>query len=115
MTFNIGKIPTPPKSLKADGRAFWRKVLRYFELIEPQDLKRLEESCVCIDNIAEARKTREGVDSYYLDRFGQPRPHPSFKIESDNRSLLIRCLREIGLDLQEVQNPRAPTRPGGYS
>jgi len=112
--FEIIKIPKPPKSLGAGGRAFWRKILKYFDLHEPQDLKRLEESCICIDNIAEARKSRENTESYYKDRWGQPRLHPSFKVESDNRSLLIRCLREIGLDLQEIENPRAPTRPGGY-
>lgn len=114
MSSRIDKIPRPPKSLNASGRIFWRKILRYFDLQEPQDLKRLEECCICVDNIREARESRENVDSYYTDRWGQPRPHPSFKIESDNRGLLIRILREMGLDLQEQESSRMPYRPGGY-
>jgi len=106
------KINTP-KTLKASGRKFWRQITSYFQIEEPQDLKRLEEACLCIDNITEARKSREGKDPFYSDRGGMPKVHPSFKVESDNRTLLIRILREMGLDLESADAPRPPL-PGGY-
>jgi len=102
-----------PKTLKAPGRKFWREITAYFEIEEPQDLKRLEQACLCLDNIAEARQSRDDKNSYYTDKLGTPKVHPSFKVESDNRTLLIRILREMGLDLESADAPRPPL-PGGY-
>jgi phage terminase small subunit len=105
---NMKGIPKPPKILGSEGRKLWRGVLKEYEISECHDLKRLAEAAHCCDRIDEARKEIDIQGPYFVDRFGQPKPHPAFAVEKDNKILLCRILRELNLD-----TPPPESRPPG--
>lgn len=99
----------PPTYLLKEGRQFWSKTLKEFDLVEAHDLERLEHACHCLDRLAEARAEVDKEGPYFVDRFGQPKEHPSLKVERDNKVLFIRIIRELRLDLdQPEEHPRPP-------
>jgi phage terminase small subunit len=101
-------IPKPPKHLGPKGRKLWRGILKEYVIDETHDLMRLAEACHCADRIDAARQEIEKQGEYFIDRFGQPKPHPAFAIEKDNKILLCRILRELNLD-----TPPPESRPPG--
>lgn len=97
-----------PTYLGENGRKFWNKTLKDFDLVDAHDLQRLEHGCHCLDRITEARAEIEKEGAYFVDRFGQPKEHPSQKVERDNKILFCRIIRELGLDLETPPDPRPP-------
>jgi P27 family predicted phage terminase small subunit len=107
------KIPNPPKSLGADGRAYWRKIMSDF-VVEDHHLDLLRACCEQLDRAAAARAViaEKGVTTE--DRFGQVRTHPAVDSERAAHLAFCRLQRELGLDVLPPSS-RGPTRPGTRS
>ncbi len=99
--------PRAPAHLTKPSRAFWDAVVRDYDL-ETHHLAILQAACEARDRLDEARAaiTRDGA--YVVGRFG-PKSHPAIAVERDSRLVMVRCLRELGLDL-EAPASRLPTR-----
>ena len=57
---------------------------------------------------------REAIDKHGVlveDRFGQLKANPACKEERSNRMEYARLLRELGLDVDDVEPPRPPALP----
>lgn len=100
--------PRVPSYLEKSGRSLWTRVLKVFDLTEPQDLERLAVACCAADRAAEAREAIAADGAIVEDRFGQPKPHPAVDIERHAWTAQLRALREMGLDALEVAPPRPP-------
>ena len=89
-------LPTPPKSLKAQGKKLWKRVQEAFEL-EDYQLETLRLVCECLDRIEECRQVIKKEGLMIHGRFGS-KAHPLTSVEKDNKTVFSRLLREIGLD-----------------
>jgi phage terminase small subunit len=92
-----------PKDLKSESKKFWIDTLRVYEL-EAHHLKILEAACRCWDRILEARETVNEEGSYFIDRYEQPKPHPGLDVETKNKNLFMRLIRELCLDLEQPKD-----------
>jgi len=99
-----------PSSLRKSGKKFWYDVTKRFVFNEPHHLKLLEQAAGCIDRIEEAREKIQKDGPYIFDRFNQLREHPAMRTERDNRILLVRIIRELGLDLVVNEEYTRPPR-----
>lgn len=99
--------PAPPKHLSDESKALWRRLCGEFEFT-PVDLERLRCACESRDRMDAARETLDELGTTFLDRFQTPRPRPEVAIERDSRLSFLRALRELGLDLADVESPRPP-------
>lgn len=104
------KQPKPPSNLKAKGRRFWTSVLKDYSLDECHDLERLHQAAMCLDEIEAAEAVKKSQGLYVQDRFGQVREHPAQKTIRDSRTLFLRCVRELGLDIQTLESDFRPRR-----
>lgn len=97
-----------PSYLRKETREWFNSVLKEYEM---QDHHRiiLTLACECLDRITEARLQIKKDGAYFKDRL-KTKPHPALKIESENKIIFARLLRELNLD---VESPGAVGRPPG--
>ena len=96
-----------PQHLSPEMAEWWKIVVGEYQL-ESHHVRLLTLACESWDRCTEARKilAEEGVT--YIDRFGAPRQHPACAIERDNKISFSRLLRELGLDLAEIEPLKPP-------
>ena len=94
-----------PKTLKTEGKRFWQSVLSDFSLEEKHHFELLKQACHCLDTIETARKAIE-TDGEYVDG----KPHAGLKIIKDHRTLFVKVLRELSLDIEPPTTKRGPGR-----
>ena len=99
---------TVPNFLQVEGRDFWISVLTDYDLEESHHLKLLENACVCIDRIAQARRHIRKHGAFFKDRFLQMKESPAGKSERDNKILFARLMRELQLDIEPPKENRPP-------
>ena len=107
------KAPSPPKHLKAAGRAFWKKIAEQYELLD-HDFARLEGACIALDRASEAREAIAKDGAVVTDRFKQQKEHPAIRIETSSWNTFRLLVRELGLDDELPADSRPPTAPRGY-
>ena len=91
--------PKPPGHLSADAAAWWRDVVRDYDL-DPHHLRLLQAACECWDRAQLARQAvaKDGITS--RDNNGNLKAHPAVAIERDARTLFARLVRELDLDAE---------------
>lgn len=106
--------PRAPSHLGKAGMKFWRELHQVYDLTDPQDLKRAEMLCECIDKRAEAVEMIQKDGGYFKDRWGQIKPHPAHAVMRDQGNLFCRIVQQMGLDQDD--SPKAPPgRPSPFS
>jgi len=107
----VAKLPSAPAHLSRDARAFWRAVLRDYDL-DAGGLRLLQGACEALDRTAEARAAIDQDGAYLPDRFGQIKAHPGLSVERESRAQFERHLRALGLDGADEYVPpsRLPER-----
>ena len=104
-------VPTPPRSLRAAGKALWRVVVEDFEL-EPYQLKMLFEACRCLDTIEAAERAIRKYGVTVNGKFGL-KSNPACQTATQNRTVYARLMRELGLDAIDVEAARPTPLYGG--
>ena len=106
------KSPPAPKHLEASGRALWAAVAGHY-VLEPHHLRILQAAAECADR-AEAARVAVDRDGLMVDspRYGS-KSHPLLTVERDQRTLMARLVRDLGLDLEDVKPSRPPSRFDG--
>lgn len=100
-------LPKPPGHLRAPTRRWWRSVVEDFDL-EAHHLRLLTRAAEAWDRGEEAREAVAKYGLTYTDRFGAPRARPEVAVERDSRIGFARLLRELALDVDTPEAPRAP-------
>ena len=92
------RFPDPPPHLRPETAAWWREVVKEFDL-EPHHVRLLRLAAEAWDAGQAAREALAQHGSTFTDRFGQPRARPEIAIERDSRIGFARLLRELALDV----------------
>ena len=100
-----------PSHLKAEGKAFFEKIVADFDISDAAGLALLTRASECIDRMAAAREIIKKEGEICTDRYGSPKLHPAVVLEKDSRSGFLQAVKALNLDLEPL-NP-APGRPAG--
>jgi hypothetical protein len=100
----------PPGDLGPDGAAFWRAVMEGYEFSDCGSVETLRQACMALDLASHCRAQIEQDGLMLRSRTGL-RDNPLIKHELAARSLAIRTLARLGLDLEAVRS--GPGRPPG--
>ena len=94
--------PRPPKHLQAEGRKYWRYVVRHFG-VAPWQEHELAVACESLDVIADCREQIEAEGLTFVDRYGQVKQHPLLTVARDHRNLFLKAVKQLGLDKSPVK------------
>ena len=103
-----GQTLTPPRHLRPETCAWWKRVVTEWSLDE-HHVRLLGLACDAWDRAAQAREIIAKEGPFCRDRFRQLKPHPAVKVERDAQTDFARLLRE--LDLDTTGSPEAPRPP----
>lgn len=99
----------PPRHLGPAGKTLWRAVTAEYELF-PHQFVALELAADAYDRCVQAREALRGDGLLVEDRFGKAtKPHPAIAVERDSRIAVMRALRELDLEIDDL--PAASTSP----
>jgi hypothetical protein len=96
------KVPAPPAHLGPDGLELWRGVQHEYSIDDPAGLELLRQAAECADRIASVRRQIDEQGEMLTIR-GVPRVHPLCQVERDQRAALVRCLKNLNLDLEPLK------------
>lgn len=96
-----------PRHLKAATRKWAEQITVDYDLEEHHE-RLLEGAATAWDRAQEARLTLSKSGATYTNKDGEPRAHPSVKIERDSMLTFARLLRELGLDISAPQPASMP-------
>ncbi|MFK0688021.1 hypothetical protein ACFX5Q_07425 [Mesorhizobium sp. IMUNJ 23033] len=111
---NPPKSPAPPRPLGEHGRALWASVHSQYSIEDAAGVEFLVTACQALDR-AEALKAQIDADGAVIRTKAGLKDHPGLKHETAARSLCIRTLARLGLDLEPVRGgPGRPSGGGGW-
>lgn len=102
---------TAPSHLSPAMKEFYKRIVSDYDL-EPHRLRLLKQACECFDRAESARLEIETNGITFKDKFGQLKPNPACKIETENKTLFARLLREMRLDIDSPNDSRLPRITG---
>ena len=105
------KPASPPKTLSAEARKWWRDVMQEYEITDPAGRLLLQTSLEAFDRMRGAQQAISDDGLMLRDRFEQPKAHPMVVIERDARSAMLTALKAMNLDIEPLRD--APGRPPG--
>lgn len=109
------KLPKPPAHLRPATRAYWTITLADYEM-EPWQLRIFQAACEAWDRKESAREVAAKDGPFYINKYGEPRPHPALAVARDAEISHARLMRELGLgDAQPPDAPRPPRVGAGHA
>ena len=103
-------LPQPPAHLSEDGLALWRGIQAEYTIEDAAGLELLRQAAEAADRIASVRRQIDELGELLMIR-GIPRVNPLCSVERDQRASLVRCIRNLNLDLEPLRD--RPGRPSG--
>jgi hypothetical protein len=104
------RSPEPPAHLGADGLALWQGIRNEYGIDDSAGLELLRHAAEAADRIASVRRQIDESGELLVIK-GIPRVNPLCAVERDQRAALVRCLRNLNLDLEPLRD--RPGRPPG--
>lgn len=101
----------PPGHLTDESMVIWQELLSEYDLNDSAGLRILRVSLEAFDRAQAARQAIDEQGMTFLDKFGQPKPHPLLAIERDSRAAFLAGLKALNLDLEPLRD--RPGRPSG--
>jgi hypothetical protein len=99
-----------PEHLGAAGRELWASIQASYAIADPGGLALLQQAAEAADRIASVRKQIDEAGELLVLK-GIPRVNPLCAVERDQRAALVRCLRNLNLDVEPLRDH--PGRPEG--
>ena len=95
--------PQPPAHLAKRGKKLWKSVVENYDL-EQHHRDLLQSACEQLDRADSARREIEEHGVILLDRFQQRKQNPAVEVERQAHATFLRCLREMGLDVDPPES-----------
>ena len=100
---------TPPAGLGPNGKRFYKQALRDFTFGSESDLEVLGQAAACVDRIAQAAEMVKKLGVLIINPTSKAvKPNPACSIERDNKVLLARLCRELGMLSEQGDDSRPP-------
>src|SRR5687768_1962465 len=87
-----------PEHLGAAGRELWASIQASYAIADPGGLALLQQAAEAADRIASVRRQIDEQGELLVIK-GIPRVNPLCAVERDQRAALVRCLRNLNLDI----------------
>jgi phage terminase small subunit len=104
------RMKRAPSDYTQEAKDFWRYHLKEWQEWDKHELIRLDEICRLLMDIRKDEDFLKKNGGVFTDRYGQPKEAPQSVRLRANRMLLMRMIREMGLDLQVPEDSRPPRR-----
>jgi len=88
--------------LSTEAEQWHDKIKTEFQITDQAGLLLLRTAAEAFDEMRTAQMAMAETGSVYKDRFGQPKPHPAQKIVSTCRNDMLKALRELGLEIEQI-------------
>ncbi len=103
-----------PRHLKAATRRWYQAVVASYDL-EDHHRMILEAAAGAWDRYTAARVALDRDGMTYTTAAGYPKTHPLIAVERDSRLAYLRAVRELGLDVDQPSESRAPIIHGNHA
>jgi hypothetical protein len=87
----------------------WYDQFKQYEEWDSHEILRLDEICRLLMDVRKDEAALRESGSIFIDRYHQPKEKPESSRLRANRTLLMRMIRDTGLDLK-MDDPRPPRR-----
>lgn len=107
----IRKVPVPPKTMSAEAKAEWRRVMPILverRVLSAADLHAVERFCEAAGDIVAAREAIARDGAYVENRLGELKRHPAFATLREATAESRRWAAELGL------TPASRSRAGAH-
>jgi P27 family predicted phage terminase small subunit len=95
----MNKRPSPPKSLSAESRALWRKVVDEHVIADSASIALVRQLCDSLDGLRACQQRIREDGLMIIGSRGQMRPHPLLASEAEYRRSFLATVRALRLDL----------------
>lgn len=103
----MAETPKPPSHLRPATRKWFKSVLTDYEL-DGHHVRLLTLAAEAWDQAQTAREVLDRDGQTFIDRFSQPKERPEVGILQNARIAFARLIRELSLDGDQPEAPRAP-------
>lgn len=103
----MAETPKPPAHLRAATRKWFKTVLADYDL-DGHHVRLLTLAAEAWDQAQTAREVLDREGQTFIDRWGQPKERPECGILQNARISFARLIRELSLDVEAPEAPRAP-------
>ncbi len=98
------KPENPPKTLSAEARTWWKKLVKEYEIGDPAGFLLLQTALEALDGMRGAQQAIADDGATIKDRIGQLRAHPIITVERDARDAMLAALKALNLDVEPVRD-----------
>jgi hypothetical protein len=99
-----------PTHLGEAGRELWTSIQHAYQIDDPGGRALLQQAAEAADRIASVRRQIDEQGELLVIK-NIPRVNPLCAVERDQRAALVRCLRNLNLDVEPLRD--RPGRPEG--
>lgn len=103
----MAETPKAPAHLRAATRKWFKTVLSDYDL-DGHHVRLLTLAAEAWDQAQTAREVLDREGQTFIDRWGQPKERPECGILQSARISFARLIRELALDVEAPEAPRAP-------
>ncbi len=93
MNNSAEKPANPPKTLSAEAKSWWKKLVKEYEIDDPAGFLLLKTALEALDGMRGAQQAIADDGATIKDRFGQLRAHPIITVERAARAAMLVALR----------------------
>ena len=108
---NSSKARAAPKTLTAEARRWWVRLVGEYTIEDEAGLLLLQTALEAFGTMRKAQELLCHDGLVTKDRWGQARAHPATVIVRDSRAQMLAALKALNLDLEPLND--SPGRPSG--
>jgi P27 family predicted phage terminase small subunit len=97
-----------PASLSPESKRLWTSIMEDFEISDSAGRLLLQTALEALDDMRAAQLILSQEGPIITDRLGGKKQHPVTLVIRDCRNLMLRCLKQLNLDIA----PDSPLRGG---
>jgi terminase small subunit-like protein len=104
----------PPRNVGAPGQQLWNSIMSQFDIHDAAGVEMLTQACEMLSR-AEAFRIQIEDEGAMIKTSTGTKAHPLLTAELNARNFVVRTLRQLGLDVQPLQQREGrPSRPLGW-
>ncbi len=104
MKISAEKPANPPKTLSAEAKTWWKKLVKEYEIDDPAGCLMLQTALEALDRMRGAQQAIADDGVTIKDRFDQVRAHPMITVERAARAAMMAALKALNLDLEPLRD-----------